>query len=243
MINFLAHTIFPDYQEMLSHTGVLEMAVKGLVIGIVASAPMGPVGILCVQRTLNKGRWAGPATGVGAAASDIIYALLTGFGMFFIVDIIEDVRIAFIIKLAGSILLFLFGLYTYRSNPLEKVKKVNGSQGKLWHHAWTGFLVTFSNPLIVFLFMAMFGQFSFIINSNPFTQAVGFLFIIAGALLWWFLLTWCIDKVRTRFHERGLRIINKTIGMAVMIVSGLMAAWTLGVLTAITSLFALPRPV
>ena len=59
-------------------------------IGVIASAPMGPVGILCVQRTLNKGRWYGLATGVGAAASDIIYAGFAGFGMSFVMDFITN---------------------------------------------------------------------------------------------------------------------------------------------------------
>lgn len=60
---------------------ILGMILKGVLIGIIASAPMGPVGVLCIQRTLNKGRWYGFVTGIGAAMSDIIYAMLTGFGM------------------------------------------------------------------------------------------------------------------------------------------------------------------
>ena len=81
-----------NYQDILQNIGIFEMVVKGMIIGIVASAPMGPVGVLCVQRTLNKGRWYGFATGVGAALSDIIYALMTGFGLSFVNDIITDVR-------------------------------------------------------------------------------------------------------------------------------------------------------
>ena len=60
---------------------ILDFIFKGMLIGVIASAPMGPVGILCVQRTLNKGRWFGFATGIGAAVSDIIYAAFAGFGM------------------------------------------------------------------------------------------------------------------------------------------------------------------
>lgn len=73
------------------HIDLLELILKGLLIGIIASAPMGPVGILCIQRTLNKGRWYGFVTGVGAAASDIIYALITGLGMSFVMDFIRRV--------------------------------------------------------------------------------------------------------------------------------------------------------
>ena len=92
MIQFLeAQLPTLDYQEILKNIGGLEMVVKGIIIGVVASAPMGPVGILTVQRTLNKGRWFGFATGVGAALSDFIYALITGFGLSFVVDIIDSV--------------------------------------------------------------------------------------------------------------------------------------------------------
>ena len=84
----------------------LDLIIKGLLIGVVASAPMGPVGVLCIQRTLNKGRWYGFVTGIGAAFSDIIYALITGFGMSFVVDFIENKDNMFYLQMAGSIMLF-----------------------------------------------------------------------------------------------------------------------------------------
>lgn len=223
-----------NYQDILANIGVFEMLVKGFIIGVVASAPMGPVGILCVQRTLNKGRWAGFATGVGAALSDIIYALITGFGLSFMVDIIEDVRIAFWIKLAGSVILFLFGLFTFRSNPVDKVKPVSHNKGTLIHNFVTGFFVTFSNPLIVFLFVAMFGQFTFILNENPVPQILGYAFIVVGAVAWWFGLTWLIDKIRNRFNVRGIWVINRIIGVVVMIVSAIMACYTIGLISFIS---------
>ncbi|MBO7281577.1 MAG: hypothetical protein J6V00_10505, partial [Bacteroidaceae bacterium] len=68
-------------QQLVSQISIVETIVKGLIIGIVASAPMGPVGVLCIQRTLNKGRIYGLVTGLGAAISDIIYALITGYGL------------------------------------------------------------------------------------------------------------------------------------------------------------------
>ena len=71
---------------------ILDLTIKGLIVGMVASAPMGPVGVLCVQRTLNKGRIYGLVTGLGAAVSDFIYALITGLGMSFVVEFIEQPR-------------------------------------------------------------------------------------------------------------------------------------------------------
>ena len=216
-----------DFQYILDQVGPLEMALKGMIIGIVASAPMGPVGVLCVQRTLNKGRWYGFATGVGAAISDLIYAAIAGFGMSFVVDIIENPIIAYWIKVAGSILLFIFGVWTFRSNPAQQIRPVSKNKSNLVHNFITGFLVTLSNPLILFLFVAMFGQFTFVVN-NFVPQIVGYVFIVVGALIWWFGLTWLINKVRNRFDVRGIWIINRIIGVIVMVVS---AAVAISVLT------------
>lgn len=85
----------------------LLLIVKGLMVGIIASAPMGPVGILCIQRTIQKGRAYGIVTGAGAALSDIIYALITGLGMSFVMDFIDNEQNIFWMKLAGSIMLFI----------------------------------------------------------------------------------------------------------------------------------------
>lgn len=207
--------------------GVFEMVIKGAIIGIVASAPMGPVGVLCIQRTLNKGRWYGLATGLGAALSDFIYALITGYGMSFVVSFIEEPRTLFWIKLVGSVLLFLFGIYTFRSNPVQSIRPVSHNKGTLIHNFVTGFFVTFSNPLIIFLFVAMFGQFTFVVPDNILPQVTGYIFIIGGAILWWFLLTLLVDKVRNRFNMRGIWVINRIIGVIVMLVSVTVVIYTL----------------
>ena len=89
---------------------ILDFVFKGILIGIMASAPMGPVGVLCIQRTLNKGRWYGLITGVGACVSDIIYALFTGFGMSFVMDFVSNERYRFMLQISGSIVLLLFGI-------------------------------------------------------------------------------------------------------------------------------------
>src|SRR3712207_234616 len=93
------------------HIDIIDLILKGLLIGIIASAPMGPVGILCVHRTLNKGRWYGFATGIGATISDVFYALLAAFGMGFIMDFIEDPTYNFILQIVGSVVLLGFGIY------------------------------------------------------------------------------------------------------------------------------------
>ena len=201
------------------HIDILDIILKGIAIGICASAPMGPVGVLCVQRTLNKGRWYGFATGIGAAASDLIYALITGLGMSFVMDLITNAQNKFFLQITGSILLLGFGIYCWRTNPTKNMHMSGHKKGSLTHNAVTAFFVTFSNPLIIFLFLALFAQLAFVIPNHPFEMCIGFLSIVFGALLWWYGLTWLINSIREKFDNNGIVIINKIIGSLVIVFS------------------------
>ena len=198
---------------------MLDCIIKGILIGMLASAPMGPVGILCIQRTLNKGRWYGFVTGIGAAASDIIYALFTGLGMSFVMDFINNAQNKFLLQIFGSLMLLGFGIYSYMSDPMKNAHQSSNKKGSLTHNGVTAFLVTLSNPLIIFLFMATFGSFAFIIPDHPLEMTVGYLSIVIGALLWWFGLTWLVDKIRNKFDVSGIVILNKIIGSIVIVFS------------------------
>lgn len=208
----------------------LDLILKGLIIGIVASAPMGPVGVLCIQRVLNKGRWYGFMTGVGAAFSDIIYALVTGYGMSFVVEFIENKTNMFYLQLAGSVMLLLFGIYTFRTNPVNSMRPPSNKKGTLIHNMVTGFLVTFSNPLIIFLFVALFARFTFVVPDHLLQQSLGYVSIFVGALIWWFALGYGINKIKSHFEVRGIWILNKIIGTVVMI------AAVLGLIITLTGL-------
>ena len=201
---------------------ILSLIFKGILIGIIASAPMGPVGILCIQRTLNKGRWYGFVTGIGAACSDLIYALITGLGMSFVMRLISDPSNKFWLQIVGSLILLLFGVYSFRNNPTRNMHVSGSMKGSLWHNGLTAFLVTFSNPLTIFLFMASFAQLAFVIPNHPIEMTLGYSSIIGGALLWWFGLTWLIDKIRGKFDTNGIIIINKVIGSLVILFSMIM---------------------
>ena len=197
----------------------VKLIFKGILIGIIASAPMGPVGVLCVQRTLNKGRWYGFITGVGASVSDIIYAMITGFGMSFVMNLVNNAETKFLLQILGSIILLIFGIISFRANPTKNMHISSKQKGTLWHNGITAFLVTFSNPLIIFLFMGCFAQFAFVVPHHPLEMFFGYLSIVFGALLWWYGLTWIIDKVRTIFDTSGIIIINKVIGSIVILFS------------------------
>lgn len=205
---------------------IFDLLFKGFIIGVVVSAPLGPVGVLCVQRTLNKGRWYGFVTGLGAALSDIIYALITGYGMSFISDIIS--QHIFLFQWLGSAMLFLFGWYTFRSNPVRSLRPVSTTKGTYLHNFVTAFFVTISNPLIIFLFIGLFARFAFADPSYLIYEQIGSYFAIAlGALTWWFAITYGVNKVRKRFDLRGIWMINRVVGVVVMVVSVIGAVLTL----------------
>lgn len=196
---------------------LLYMILRGLVIGVVVSAPMGPVGIYCIQRTLDKGRWSGFYTGVGAAISDLIYCLLTGFGMSFIEEFISRHRSP--IQLMGSLVLVFFGIWLVRKKPdgsiaLDPDHGAPSREGDILK----GFALTFSNPLILFLIIGLFAQFNFVIEGIKFYHyLLGFIGIIAGALGWWWLVSYFVDKLRGHFNQRTMKLINVVVGIIILI--------------------------
>ena len=208
----------PIFAAMIQIETIVDILWKGFIIGVIVSAPLGPVGVLCIQRTLNKGRWYGFVTGVGAAMSDIFYALLTGYGMSFVFDYVN--KNIFYLQLFGSILLLAFGIYTFRSNPVQSLRPVSTSKGTYFHNLITAFFVTLSNPLIVFLFVGLFARFAFVSEGVLVFEAVtGYLAIALGALAWWFGITYFVNKVRARFNLRGIWVLNRVIGSIVTVVS------------------------
>ena len=207
-----------SFQQLVSQISILEIVVKGMIIGIVASAPMGPVGVLCIQRTLNKGRAYGFVTGTGAALSDILYALLTGYGLSFIYDIISNQATLFWLQIVGASIMFIFGLHTFRTNPMKNTRNVSRNKSSLLQNGITGFFITLSNPTIILLFLGLFTPLNFMLPEQPFfMQCIGYLSIFGGAMLWWFFITYVVSKLRVRFDVRGIRVINRIIGVAVML--------------------------
>ena len=199
---------------------LFDILIKGFAIGVVVSAPLGPVGVLCIQRTLNKGRWYGFITGLGASLSDIAYALITGYGMSFISDYISNAKNVTYLQVLGSIMLIVFGIYTFRSNPVQSIRPVSTNKGSYFHNFVTAFAVTLSNPLIIFLFIGLFARFAFLQPGVLLYETItGYLAIALGALTWWFGITYFVNKVRTKFNLRGIWILNRIIGGVVMVAS------------------------
>lgn len=179
---------------------------------------MGPIGILCVQRTLNKGRNSGFFTGVGAAASDLFYCLLTGLGISLVTDFIADH--VNILQVVGSIILIVYAIYMIVHNPVSQIKESLDQREDHWRDMVTGFLFTLSNPLIMFLIIPLFARFGFPLPEYKFYHIIlGYAFIVVGALLWWAVITFFVDKVRTHFNIRSMWLINRIIGIIVLLLS------------------------
>ena len=213
---------------------MLGLISKGIVIGILVSAPMGPIGMLCIQRTLNKGRWHGFVTGLGAALSDVIYAVLTCLGMGVVVNFVEANQAP--LQLLGSLVLGIFGYYIYKSNPVKSLRKQGESKLSFTQDFITAFLLTFSNVLIVLLYIGLFARFGFVLpDYSVWMLVIGILFIGIGAVLWWFGITYLVAKMKKWFNVRGIWLMNRIVGSVIIVLS------VVGVLSVLlTSYFHLP---
>lgn len=181
---------------------------------------MGPIGMLIIQRTLSKGRWPAFFTGIGAALSDLAYCLLTGFGISFITEFIEQNQ--FLLQVVSGIVLVAFGVFLFRKNPTRSLQPTdNMPANNYFADIVSGFFLTVSNPLILFFIIGLFARFEFIMPDN-FTWAhyiFAYATIFGGALLWWYLVTFLVNRLRRRFNVRSLWLINRVIGSLLIIMA------------------------
>lgn len=197
---------------------MLGLVGKGLFIGILVSAPMGPVGMLCIQRTLSKGRWHGFVTGLGAVLSDIIYATITGLGMGFVINFVQANQTP--LQLIGSLVLGFFGYYIYKNNPTKSLKKQREGKLSFTQDFITGFLLTFSNVLIVLLYIGLFARFGFILPDYSLWMLIGGVACIGiGAILWWICITYIVSKLKKWFNVRGIWLLNRIVGFVVILLA------------------------
>ncbi|MCD8263148.1 MAG: LysE family transporter [Tannerellaceae bacterium] len=178
---------------------------------MIVSAPMGPTGLLCIQRTLNKGRKHGLITGLGAALSDVIYAVIACLGMGIVATFLETNETP--LKLIGSLVLAIFGLYTYQNNSARCLRKPEAKKLSFTEDFFSAFFLTFSNVLIVLLYISLFVRFGFIPTDYPLWITIdGILCIGIGAVLWWYGITYFIEKLRKWFNIRGIWLLNRIVG-------------------------------
>ncbi|MDR2839999.1 MAG: LysE family translocator, partial [Paludibacter sp.] len=194
--------------------------IQGILIGLFISVPVGPIGMLTIQRTLNRGRSSGIATGLGATTSDLAYTFITLFFLRFVLGFIEEHKI--LIQIFGSIILIAFGLFTYRSHPAMH-KPDEQTSHSIVSDYFSAFGLTLSNPLILFILIGLFAQFGFVDSQSTFSDIlVGILSVLVGATLWWATLTFIVSRFRRKLSHGGLRIINRISG-SIIIVIGLVS--------------------
>lgn len=196
---------------------LIYVLMRGFAIGVLISAPMGPIGMLVIQRTLNKGRWPAFFTGIGASISDLFYCILTGAGIAFITDFISSQQL--LLQIFGSIAIALFGIFLFRKNPAKDLRRPDLSEANTyWKDIVTGFLLTVSNPLILFFIIGLFARFNFLLPEfRYYHYFTGYLSIAIGALVWWFLITFLVNKMRAHFNVRSLYLLNRIIGSLLII--------------------------
>lgn len=220
---------------------------RAFAIGLLISAPMGPIGVLCIQRTLSKGRLAGFYTGIGASISDLIYCLLTGLGLSFITDFVETNRN--ILQVIGSAVLLAYAIFLIKGKKKPKQKTSSAHKlgesvtvsERLKRHAnlqdlVTGFFLTFSNPLIIFLIIGLFARFNFLLPEYQWHHYVlGYIFIVVGAISWWTVITKFVDTVRSKFSIDTMHKLNIMIGLIILIMS------MVGIFTGLLDYLTLPQ--
>ena len=181
---------------------------KGLFLGVLISIPVGPIAVLCVQRTLDRGRRHGFATGLGAATSDLFYSVLAVFSLGFVRQIIDENHL--VIGIIGEIVVVCFGIYLYRSNPSAALRARKSKRGSYLQDYVSALGLTISNPLFLLFLIPVFAQFNFVNSeSSLFEIFLGLLGVLSGAVLWWFGLSAVVSVFHNKINVRGLGLLNK----------------------------------
>jgi threonine/homoserine/homoserine lactone efflux protein len=184
---------------------------KGILIGFVIAAPVGPIGILCIRRTLFGRYKLALLTGLGAGLADTFYGAVAGFSLVSIADFISTYN--FYLRLFGGLLVAWIGFSIFKA-PLCQSKEKSGEEDTFFHALTSGFFLTLSNPVTFLIFAAAFAAMGVAPLNNSFVQAA---FLVAGVFVgansWWFSLITTVHLMRHKLSERHLFWINRTSGV------------------------------
>jgi len=188
----------------------------GIAIGLAVAAPIGPINLLCIQRSLQLGFLAGLTTGVGAVLGDGLFAVVSAFGITWIADLITGNRVW--LQSIGGVALVIMGLKTMVARPAAAPASLNR---KWLHHGGligTTFLLTVTNPATLFGFVVIFsgltGLMTLAGDGLKTAQLVGA--VMAGSFLWWLVLSRAASHFKSRISERGLTLINRISGFVIL---------------------------
>jgi threonine/homoserine/homoserine lactone efflux protein len=191
----------------------------GLFIGLSIAAPVGPIGVLCIRRTLTEGRIIGLVSGLGAATADALYGSIAGFGLTFISNILVSYQMW--LRLIGGLFLCYLGIKTLLSKPTEIINITTGNG--LFAAYGSTLILTLTNPTTIISFLAIFSGLGLIGTSKNYLSA-GILVVgvFLGSALWWLILSSGVSLFREKFDNRGMLWVNRISG-AIITCFGLFA--------------------
>lgn len=196
---------------------------KGLIIGLSVAVPVGPIGILCIRRTLNQGRVIGFLSGLGAATADAWYGAIAGFGLTFLSNFLIGQQTW--LRLIGGVLLCIIGVRMFLSKPAQRGASAESSS--LWSAYLSTLFLTLTNPVTILFFAAVFAGLGVGSSSSHYVSAaILVLGVFTGSALWWFILSGFTGLLRGMFSDQGLQWLNRIAGLIIMGFS-LVAFWSL----------------
>ncbi|MCW5656102.1 MAG: LysE family transporter [Burkholderiaceae bacterium] len=187
----------------MSDSSLAALFAQSLLIGFSIAAPVGPIGLLTIQRTLNQGPAAGLATGMGAAVADAAYGAVGAFGVTVLIQALTAARLP--LALGGAAFLLWMAWSIWRAPVTERAASAGGGGDLLRCFAGT-FALTLSNPATILSFIAVFGAIAGRLQVvSPWTMIAG---VLIGSALWWLLLATAVGRLRERFDARWRRRVN-----------------------------------
>jgi threonine/homoserine/homoserine lactone efflux protein len=187
---------------------------KGMLIGFSIAAPVGPIGLLCIQRTIAYGRKSGLVSGLGAATADGFYGMVAGLGLTAVSAPLISFQVW--VRLVGGAFLLYLGIRTLLSAPAADAA-ASTHRGLLSDYVSTVFL-TLTNPVTILSFAAVFAGVGLLNSSRDFASAIALVVgVVLGSSTWWLALSGGISFFRERFTEGSMRIVN-TLSGAILIV-------------------------
>jgi threonine/homoserine/homoserine lactone efflux protein len=187
---------------------------KGLIIGISIAAPVGPIGIICMRRTLGQGRMIGFVSGLGAATADAIYGLIAGFGLAAISNFLIGQQ--FWIQLAGGMFLCYLGIKTLTSKALHT--NTNTQSKNMIGAFLSVFILTLTNPMTILSFIAIFAGLGISsAKSNIGSALLLVTGVFSGSTLWWLLLCSGVGLLKQRLKTNTVTLINRLSGVIILL--------------------------
>lgn len=184
---------------------------KGLILGFSIAAPLGPIGLLCIKRTLEGGRLHGIFSGLGAASADALYGSLAAFGLAAVFQKFSWIQTW--TQVLGSAFIIFLGVRYALSKFKDEKKEISEKKAGKGRVYLTTFLLTMSNPVTIFAFLGMFAGAGVTDTSSAIQVVVG---IFSGSMLWWILLAFIAHWLGKRLNARVLLWVNRVAGMALI---------------------------